>query len=654
MQRLRYLGVMLIMCAGAAVAVDQAKPKPATEHTKKINAQYLQTLPFNDRQDFEDAKRGLVATVPNLIIKQEDGFVNLDLSVYEFLNSEQIPDTINPSLWRQAQLNYNYGLYQVADHVYQVRGYDLSNMTIIEGDTGIIIIDPLVTKEVAKAALDLYYANRPKVPVVAVIYTHSHVDHFGGVKGVTSQADVDAGKVKVIAPVGFLEEAVSENVYAGNAMARRAQYQYGILLPRNPQGQVDIGLGKTGSMGEVTLIVPTINIANTGEKLTIDGVDMEFLMAPETEAPAEMLIYFPQFAALCVAEDVTHTLHNLYTLRGAQVRNANKWWKAINEAIKMYGDKVEVLFAQHHWPRWGNKNIVTYMQKQRDQYKYLHDQSLHLLNQGYTMTEVAEIINVPDSLTQEWYNRGYYGSINHDAKAVYQRYLGWYDSNPANLYPYPPVEAAKRYVQFMGGEKQVMKNARKAYDNGDYRWVAEVMKHVVFANPGNADARYLQADAFEQLGYQQENPTWRSEFLVGAYELRNGTFKNGVVVASPDLITAMLPEMFLDYMGLCLNGPKASKEAATYNMIFAGNPSQSFAVSLENGTLIYTPGEQLAKADVTVNWSVPDVAAVVYGAATLDDLVKAGKVSITGDQAKLQTLFNLLDKFKLDFNIVTP
>jgi alkyl sulfatase BDS1-like metallo-beta-lactamase superfamily hydrolase len=645
------------LCSFATLAVgadDAVQPKPATEYTKKINAEYLKKLPFANKQDFDDAKRGFVAALPNKVIKREDGSIVWDLNSYNFLNATTIPDTINPSLWRIAKLNYNHGLFLVTNRIYQVRGYDLSNMTIVEGDSGIIIIDPLVSKETAKAALDLYYMHRPKKPVVAVIYTHSHVDHFGGVKGVTSQQEVDSGQVKIVAPDGFLEEAISENVYAGNAMGRRAQYQYGVTLPRGVSGQVDTGLGKAVSIGETTLIAPTVSITKTGEKLTIDGVEMEFQMAPETEAPAEMLIYFPQFKALCVAEDLTHTLHNLYTLRGAQVRNAAKWWKTINETIQRYGDKVDVIFAQHHWPRWGQQNIVSYMQKQRDQFKYIHDQALNLMNQGYTMNEVANTLKVPESLSQEWYNRGYYGSVNHNAKAVYQRYLGWYSSNPADLNPLPPVAAGKKYVEAMGGEEAVLKHAQNAYDMGEYRWAAELLKHAVFANPDNQAARNLQADAFEQLGYQQENPTWRNEYLVGAYELRNGVPQLGVVVDSPDIIAAMTPEMLFDYLGISLNGTKASKETATFNITFSGNHERTFAVSLENGVLVYTPDASIEKADLSITWDKNDMLALLAGKTSLDELQKQDKIKISGNIEKLKKLIDLFDKFNPQFNIVTP
>src|SRR5882757_4570614 len=402
------LGTSLVAFSVGAQAQTAAPQGEASSFTAKMNVDVLRQLPFNDRQDFEDASRGFIAALPGGVIKLPNGSDSWNLNTYDFLKAANAPPTVNPSLWRIAQLNMNNGLFKVVDGIYQIRGLDLSNMTIIEGNTGLIVFDPLVTKEAAKAGMDLYYAHRPRKPVVAMLYTHSHVDHYGGVKGVIDEADVKAGKVKVIAPEGFLEEAVSENVYAGNAMGRRSQYQYGAVLPRSEKGQLDAGLGKTTSFGEPTLIAPTVSIKKTGETLNVDGVEMVFQMAPDTEAPAEMMIYLPQHKALAAAEDLTHTQHNLYTLRGAQIRDAKQWWKTINEAIESFGDKAEVVFAQHHWPKWGKDKIVPYMEKQRDQFKYIHDQSLRLMNSGATPLDLAEQIKLPDSIANEWYNRGYY------------------------------------------------------------------------------------------------------------------------------------------------------------------------------------------------------------------------------------------------------
>ncbi|MFO2476339.1 MBL fold metallo-hydrolase [Pseudomonas sp. 15FMM2] len=431
----RAIGSLIFAMLTTTSAIAAQQPKDASSFTQSQNEAVLEQLPFADRQDFEDAKRGFIGTIPDLVIEGKPGHPAIwDLAAYKFLDKEKAPDTVNPSLWRIAQLNMMNGLFKVTERVYQVRGFDMSNMTIIEGDTGLILIDPLISQETAAKALELYLQHRPKKPVVAVIYTHSHIDHYGGVKGVVKEEDVLAGKVKVIAPEGFLKEAASENVYAGTAMARRALYQYGAFLPKGERGQVDAGLGKNGSLGSSTLIAPTISIKHSGEKLSVDGVDMEFQMAPGTEAPSEFLIWFPQFKMLNTAEDVTHTLHNLYTLRGAQVRDAMSWWKAINAAIYSYGVHADVMVAQHHWPTWGSDRIVEHMANQRDMLKYIHDQTLNMANKGETMVEIAEQLKLPDSIGKKWYNRGYYGSVSHNAKAVYQRYLGWYDSNPAHLY----------------------------------------------------------------------------------------------------------------------------------------------------------------------------------------------------------------------------
>jgi len=630
-------------------------PKEASSFTKDNNQAVLNELPFSNQNDFKDAKNLFIANLPQFEIKDTTtGRTIWSMQNYAFLSAIQAPITVNPSLWRQAQLNMNYGLYQVKDNIYQVRGYDLSNMDIIEGKTGIIVIDPLISKETAKAALELYYQHRPKKPIVAVIYTHSHTDHYGGVRGVVSPDDVAKGKVKIIAPAGFLEAAVSENVYAGNAMSRRAVYMYGALLPKNEKGQVDGALGKTVSLGEVTLIPPTDSITKTGEKRVIDGVEMVFYMAPNTEAPAEMLIYFPAQRALCAAEDATHTLHNLYTLRGAQVRDAAAWWKTLNGAIEMFGDKSDVIFAQHHWPMWGTANIIQYLSNQRDLYKYIHDQTLHLMNQGYTMTEVGNMLKLPKSLSDEWYNRGYYGSVSHDAKAVYQRYLGWYDSNPANLDKLSPVESSKHYVEFMGGAEAVLNKARDYYNKGEYRWVVEVVNHVVFADPSNQAARYLQADALEQLGYQTENATWRNEYLMGAYELRNGVPNAvGTETASPDTLRAMPIDMYLDYMGIRLNSQKADGKNININLNLT-DKKQQYAIRIVNSVLIYTPNRNIKNADATLNLTRATFDALTLKQKSVMQAIAEGDIKVEGSKDKLAEFMDLFDNFPPMFNIVTP
>ena len=628
--------------------------KDASSFTKQKNEQVLKELPFSDTQDFTDAKRGFIVTTPDLIIKNNEGNVIWDMKSYEYQAGINAPVTVNPSLWRMAQINSLNGLFQVTDKVYQVRGFDISNMTIIEGNTGLIIIDPLLSAETAKAGLDLYYSNRPKKPVVAVIYSHSHTDHYGGVKGVIDEKDVKAGKVKVLAPDGFMEEAVKENVYAGNAMSKRTFFQYGSMLPKNPKGHVDTGLGKTlAAGGTITLIPPTDTVKTTGEKRTIDGIQIEFLMAPDTEAPSEFLMYFPQFKMLDTAEDATHTLHNLYTLRGAQVRDAGNWWKVLDEALVRYGDKTDIVIAQHHWPKWGNKEIVSYLSNHRDAYKYLNDQTLRLINKGYTMNEVAEMIKLPERLDQDWALRGYYGSVSHDVKAIYQKYLGWYDSNPANLNPLPPEESAKKYVEYMGGSKAIIKKAKEAYNKGDYRWAAEVMNKVVFAEPNNTEAKNLQADILEQLGYQAENGTWRNEYLMGAYELRNGTPKITATTVSPDTLNAMAPDMILDYIGISVNGDKATDKKISINWE-EPNLKEKYLITLENSALVYRKVSNLGKADVTIAIPKEAFVGIAGKATTLTQEIQAGRAKVTGDTSKFNELMGILDTFTPDFNIVTP
>jgi alkyl sulfatase BDS1-like metallo-beta-lactamase superfamily hydrolase len=527
-------------------------------------------------------------------------------------------------------------------------------MTIVEGDKGVIVIDPLVTVEAARAALDLYYQHRGKRPVDAVIYTHSHVDHFGGVKGVADEAAVKAGKIRIVAPQGFLSAAVSENVTAGAAMSRRSHYWYGVVLPKGERGQVDAGLGKAVSAGRVTLIAPTDTITKTGDQRVIDGVKMVFQLAPDTEAPAEMTIYFPQFKVFDSAELACHTLHNILTLRGAQVRDASKWAHYLNEAIALYGDRTDALIAQHHWPRWGNDRSIKFLKNQRDMYKYVHDQTLRLANEGYTMAEIGPMLRLPPNLARQWYTRGYYGTVNHDAKAVYQKYLGWYDMNPANLNPLPPEDSAKKYVEYMGGAPAVMAKAREDFAKGEYRWVAEAMNHVVFADPENQEARNLQADALEQLGYQAEASTWRNNYLTAAYELRNGVHVPTVAgTAGADVVTAMTIPMFFDYLGVRLNGPKADGKTIVLNWNFT-DVREKYVLNLENSALTYMPKQQVPHADATITLTRATLDAISLGKTTFADEIAAGRIKLQGDGKKLGELMSLLDTFDGRFNIVTP
>jgi alkyl sulfatase BDS1-like metallo-beta-lactamase superfamily hydrolase len=638
----------------AASAFAQEQPKPATEATKKANAAVLQELPFNDKQDFEDAQRGFIAPFPdNGVVKNAKGDVVYDASQFVIPLDKAAPDTVNPSFWRVSQLNGIEGLFKVVDHIYQVRGADLSVITFIEGKEGVTVVDPLVSVETAKMALDLYAKNRPGHPVKNVIYTHSHVDHFGGVRGVVDEADVESGKVKIYAPQGFTEEAVSENVMAGNAMSRRASYMYGNVAAKGDLGSLGTGLGPSTSSGNVTLIEPTDLITKTGEKKTIDGLEYQFLMAPGSEAPSEMMFYIPEYKAFCPAEDCTHTLHNFYTLRGAKTRDSSKWVGYLSQAIDMWGKDWEVMFAPHHWPTWGNARITTAVEKYRDAFKYIHDQALHLANQGYTMIEIAEKLKLPPELASNWATRGYYGSVSHDAKAVYNLYLGFFSGNPADLEPLPPAESAVKYVDAMGGADAVIAKAQKAYDAGDYRWVAELLKQVVYADPKNQKARNLQADAFEQLGYQAESGPWRNFYLVGAKELRDGVKKVATPnTASPDITRAMSLEQIFDYLAIRLNGPKAAGKEMTLNFKFT-DTKQDYSLVLKNGVINAFP--KLAdKPDATYTLTRANLDDVLLGQAKFDELAKNGTVKVEGTPGKVGELMALMDTFPFWFDIVTP
>jgi alkyl sulfatase BDS1-like metallo-beta-lactamase superfamily hydrolase len=651
--------ISIVISASSADAHSQhVSPQAASQATSQANQMVHDTLDFSDQADFADAQRGLIARFPDGEIRDAAGKVVWGLDGYRFLEKEVAPDTVNPSLWRQERLNNIAGLFRVTDGIYQVRGLDLSNMTLIEGQTGLIIMDPLISAETASAALALYRENVGQRPVKAVIYSHSHVDHYGGVKGVVSEEQVRSGAVKVFAPDGFLEHAVSENVYAGTAMSRRAQYMYGALLPKSPSGQVGAGLGKTTSRGSVGLIAPTDLIGANGqaiETVTIDGLEIEFQLTPGTEAPAEMNLYIPSYQALGVAENATHTLHNILTIRGAEVRDAKKWSDYLNETLSRYGDKSDVLFAQHHWPTWGRERIDTLLSDQRDMYRYIHDQTLRLINHGHTPMEIAETLqSLPPTLAQRWYNRGYYGTMSHNVRAVYQRYLGFYDGNPANLNPLPPTEAATRYVAFMGGEEQVIIKAQKAYDKGDYRWVAEVMKHVVFANPDSQRGRALLANALEQMGYQSEAGTWRNAMLMGASELRHGVPAATSTTASPDTIKAMTLDMFFDYLGIRLNGPKAAEAGnSTLNWVFE-DLGETHVMTIRAGALTHRNVPVAEDADATIRLSRSAVDSIILGRADFDTAVANGNIVIDGDAAAVKRFFANLDEFDNMFNIVTP
>ncbi|MPR09860.1 MBL fold metallo-hydrolase [Microvirga tunisiensis] len=658
MRLTRFLSVasVLSLALGMTGPVEaQDSRKDATAATKAANQRLLSQLPFSDRSDFDNAQRGFIAPLPTEVIKGQSGNTVWNPQQYGFIKPDAAaPDTVNPSLWRQSQLINLSGLFKVADGLYQIRNLDLSNMTIIEGREGITIVDPLVSAETAKVGLDLYYANRGQKPVKAVIYTHSHVDHYGGVKGVTTEADVASGKVKIYAPEGFLEAAVAENVMAGNAMSRRASYMYGNLLPPDPKGQVGAGLGTTTSAGTVTLIPPTDIVKTTGEKHTIDGLTYEFLMAPGSEAPAEMLWYIEEMKAISAAEDATHTLHNTYSLRGAKIREPLPWSKYLNEVLAMWGDKAEVMFAQHHWPSFGNAEVNKLLRSQRDLYRFINDETLRMANQGMTMREIADAFKMPASLANVWANRGYYGSVYHDVAATYVLYLGWFTGNPATLHELPPVEASKGYVEFMGGPAAVLDKAKQSFDKGDYRWVAQVVNHVIYADPNNRQARDLQADALEQLGYQAESGPWRNFYLTGAKELREGVKKLPTPnTASADTVRAMTPEMFFDYLSVRVDRTKAGEAKMALNVDF-GNAGGKYLLELENGVLNHTENGQSDKADASVALSRDTLNKIILQETKLADAISAGDVKVSGNQAKLTELVSYLDNFEFWFPIVTP
>ncbi|MGW0645869.1 alkyl/aryl-sulfatase [Streptomyces badius] len=616
------------------------------------NAAVREHFPFDNSQDFEDAKRGFLATAEESEVCGGGGTSVWGLHAYRFLDDE-CPETANPSLWRQSRLAAQHGLYEVTKGIYQVRGFDLSNMTLVEGERGVLVIDTLLSAETAAAALALYRSHRGERPVTGVVYTHSHADHFGGVRGVISQKDIDGG-VPVFAPEGFLEHAVSENVYAGTAMNRRAAYMYGAALPKGERGQIGAGLGQTLSTGAVGLVPPTVDVTATGQNATVDGIRMVFHLTPGTEAPAELNIHFPDHAALCMSENATHNLHNLLTLRGAQVRNPHVWAHYLTEAIALYAGEVDVAFASHHWPVWGRERVLAFLSEQRDVYAYLHDQTLRMLNQGMTPLEIAETMRMPPALERAWHTHGYYGSVSHNVKAVYQHYLGWFDGNPAHLWEHPPAEAAQRYVDFMGGSAQVLRRARDSFDAGDFRWVAQVVNHVLFAEPDNAEARALQADALEQLGYGSENGTWRNFYLTGALELRKGSIGTPTSTVAPDLLAALTLDQLFDSLAIRVDGPRSWHANLTIRFNLPGaNP---VALRLRNGVLVHTAGStpEAAEPDANVTLSEADLRAVLLGTADVSDLAAEGRAEITGDPGKLTELFSYLSNPDPDFAVVTP
>ena len=656
MEKARAVAAMLLaatVCAGTpAMAQQGTESKGATANTERANAAVRQAMTMNDKQDFEDATRGLMAQLKDPIVKAADGRVVWNTQRYDFVKGDP-PSTVNPSLWREQKLNTAAGLFKVVDGIYQIRGYDMANMTLVEGASGWIVIDTLFTADMARAGLKLAMETlQSSKPVVAVIYTHSHVDHFGGMRGVVDEADVHSGKVKVIAPEGFMDNAIAENVLAGNAMSRRANYMYGISLPANDKGSVGTGLGLTLSNGAPGLIPPTVIVKKTGEEMTIDGVRIQFQMAQDTEAPSEMMMYLPEKKALCLSEVAVKLMHNVYTIRGAKVRDALVWSKYINETLDLFPD-VEVAFASHHWPTWGNANVRQFMANQRDTYRFLHDRALNLANQGETMPELANAGFFPKGLAADASSHGYYGTLSHNLRAVYNFYLGYYDANPATLDPLLPTELAKRYVAAMGGEAAVVALGRKAFVDGDYRWVVELVNKAVFANPNNAEARALQADALEQLGYQTELATWRNAYLMGALELRSGPKNPGVGTSGPDTVRGMTNELLFDFIALRLNHEKTDGMKAAISMVFSDS-NEVWALELSNSVLNNTRGRVLKNPDVTITLTRPAFLAMLLQGKKLPELVQAGMVKVEGDPQSFGAVVANIMNFDPVFNIVTP
>ena len=643
----------LIAAAISPQLAANTDKKPASSFTVTQQEKVLKELPFSDVRDFDLSEKGLIKRPKQLTIKDDAGNVVWELGNYSFLSDGKSYDSINPSLARQAKLNMSYGLYKVTDRIYQVRGYDLANISFIKGDTGWIIFDPLTTPYTSKAALALVTQELGEFPVKAVIYSHAHADHFGGVKGVISQSDVDAGKVEVIAPRGFMEHAMKENVLV-KAMGRRTTYQYGNVLDKGARGQVDAAIGKGLSTGVVGLIEPTREIVNDEETIVIDGVTMIMQNTSGTESPAEMNTYFPQFKTLWLAENVTGTLHNIYTIRGAEIRDAQKWSKFINRIIHGFAKDADVMFASHSWPRWGNEYLISVLKKQRDLYGYLHDKTLNLANKGVTINEIHNELEVPTSLSHQWYNRGYHGSYSHNVRGILNKYLGYYDMNPANLNKLSPVDSSAKYVEMMGGAKNVLAQANIAFDRGEYRWVAELVNHVVFAQPESIEARHLQADTLEQLGYQSENAGWRNSYLAAAFELRHGVpTKAQATKGGPDLIKSISTELIFDLFGVRLDTEKANNQKFSINFIFP-DTDEKVLVELENSHLNNLLGVQSDNADLTVTINRKDFDRVLTRQVKLPVLVKSGAVKLQGNGQLLGKMLRMLETFPFWFNIVTP
>ena len=646
------LTVLTISGAIAQTEHFDPKGKPPSVHTLEVLKQARTTLPFSDTRDFDEEKKGFIAAPDSWKIMGEDGNVVWDMERYKFFLEGKDFDSIHPSLQRQGTLNMNFGLYEVMDGVYQVRGFDLANISFVKGDTGWIVFDPLTSEETARAALELVNKHLGKLPVKAVVYSHSHGDHWGGVRGIVDEADVRAGKVQIIASRDFMAHAISENVYAGNAMNRRLFYQYGILLPASPYGHAGQGLAQNVAIGNVTLIAPTIVIEEGIEELTIDGVKMVFQNTPNTEAPSEMNTWFPDKKLLWTAENVTGVFHNIYTLRGAPVRDALRWSKYINATLQLYGKQAQVMFASHHWPRWGNERIQEVLRGQRDLYVNINNQTLHLANQGVTINQIHNVYETPKSIANNWFNRDYHGSAKHNSRGVINRFLGYWDANPATLIPLSPADSAPLYVEMMGGAKKIMTKGQELYDKGEYFQAQEILNKLVQAEPQNQAAKDLLADVFEQIGYQQENPGLRNSYLAGAFELRSGIPEGAQIgSAGPDVIRAMSTELFLDFLGIRMDSRKVEGIAFTINLITPDN-DEKFLIELSNQTLTNIEGFLADDPDLTITINRTDLETVMMGAKKLEDQIADGTAKVEGNTEVLKQLASAMVVFDPRFEIL--
>jgi linear primary-alkylsulfatase len=644
-------------CAERTVPVqkgaDQAGFTAPTSHTVAANQAVLETRPFGNQQDFADASRGLIARMDTLQTPKAGGGFIWNMDEYAFMQGEA-PASVNPSLWRQATLNNQHGLYKVSDGIYQLRGHDLANMTLIEGSSGWIVVDPLTANETTAVAMELVRQNLGDKPISAVLFTHSHIDHFGGVLGLMSREQAASQNLMVVAPKGFMHEVTSENIIAGIAMGRRSQYMYGTNLPRSPRGHVGSGLGKTPAIGTPSVLQPTVLIDANTREMVIDGVTFDFLYTPESEAPAEFVFYLPEHKAFCGAEVVSNNLHNLYTLRGAKVRDAQKWSAYIDQSLQRYGN-AEVYFGSHHWPKWGNQQIRDFLEVQRDTYKFIHDQTVRWFNAGYTPLEIAERIKLPDSLRQGFSNSDYYGTVRHNSRAVYQAYLGWYDANPAHLNPLPPIETGHRYVQAMGGSTAVIATAQQAFDEGDYRWSAELLNHLVFAEPKNVEARALLAASYDQMGYQAESGPWRDAYLSAAYELRYNKPPEPTMKASvmKNILQETPLPLMLNSMTVRLNAQKA--EGVDLKVVIAfTDVNESYLLSVKNSVMHQRPTRPGDQPDATLRLTTDLFMQIALKEGSLTDTLLSDDLSLEGSKLDLVRFFGLLDNPDGNFDIVLP